>query len=267
MNALQQHILKEVILNGPRRFAQFKPKGIDGNQFVYHLRALERAGYLKQERGHYILTPSGKRYAERVSLEGFKERIQPKIVTLVVIKNTKDEYLLYRRRRVPMRNLVGFPYGKIHMGERLEEAAQRELKEKTGLSADLRLRGHMYLTVHDEEELVTHMLCHVFSGRESYGELREEFPAGDTFWCHIEDVPRRELMPGVWQILRLLESGKQQFFLLPVKSGDRTSRSGFVEPPPHLFFKIARGNTRGRQVLFRNYEALQPLFSTVIRIA
>ena len=111
-----------------------------------------------------------------------------------------------------MRHLVGFPYGKIHLGERLEEAAKRELEEKTGLSADLRLRGHVYLTIHDEEELVAHMLCHIFSGREPQGELREEFPAGDTFWRRVEDVPRRELMPGVWKILQLLESGKQQFF-------------------------------------------------------
>src|SRR4051812_39165870 len=123
MHALQQHILKEVILNGSRRFGQIKPKGVDGNQFVYHLRALERAGYVKNERGQYGLTAAGKRYAEHISLEGFKERIQPKIVTLAVVKNTKGEYLLYRRRRVPMRNLVGFPYGKIHLGEQLLEAA------------------------------------------------------------------------------------------------------------------------------------------------
>lgn len=212
MHALQQHILREVTLEGPRRFADIKPESVDGNQFVYHLRALMRAGLLAKSRERYILTPEGKRYVERVSLEGFKERIQPKIVTLAAITNTHGEYLLYRRRRVPMRHLVGFPYGKIHMGERLQGAAERELQEKTGFSAALRLRGHVYLTVHDEEELVTQMLAHVFSGRNPEGELREEFPAGSSFWRRIEDVPSRELMPGVRQILRLLESGKQQFF-------------------------------------------------------
>jgi ADP-ribose pyrophosphatase YjhB (NUDIX family) len=197
MHALQQHILREITLGGPRRFAQLKPKQIDGNQFVYHLRALERAGYVSRTQGGYCLTAEGKRYVERVSIKEFKERIQPKIVTLAVVKNTKGEYLLYKRRRMPMRGLIGFPYGKVHLGERLEQAAHRELGEKTGLSATLKLRGHMYLTVHDEEELVTQMLCHVFAGREPMGDLREEFPAGDSFWRRIEDVPHKELMPGI----------------------------------------------------------------------
>lgn len=212
MHTLQQHILREITLGGPRRFAELKPKRVDGNQFVYHLRALSREGLLTKSGERYCLTAGGKRYVERVSLESFKERIQPKIVTLAVVKNRKGEHLLYRRRRVPMRGLVGFPYGKVHLGERLQDAAERELEEKTGLSALLKLRGHVYLTVHDEEELVTQMLCHIFVGREPVGDLRDEFPAGDSFWSRIEDVPQRERMPGVTQILKLLESGNQHFF-------------------------------------------------------
>ena len=212
MHALQQHILKELTLNGSQRFAQIKPQRIDGNQFVYHLRALERTGYVRHAGSEYRLTPAGKRYVERVSLKEFKERIQPKIVTLAVVKNTKGEYLLYRRRRVPMRNLIGFPYGKIHLGERLAEAAQRELEEKTGLAAALKLRGHVYLTIHDEEELVTQMLAHIFVGREPLGDLRDAFAAGDSFWARLEEIPRQELMPGVLQILELLGSGNRHFF-------------------------------------------------------
>src|SRR5436189_190302 len=135
MHYLQQHILKSIVLNGPRRFAQMKPREVDGNRFVYHLRALMREGYVEPHQKAYILTAEGKRYAEGMSLESFKERVQPKIVTLIVLKNKKGEYLLWKRRRVPFRNMVSFPYGKIHLGERLEDAAARELLEKTGLNA------------------------------------------------------------------------------------------------------------------------------------
>jgi len=212
MHGLQQHILREITLGGPRRFAQMKPKRVDGNQFVYHLRALARAGYVSPWQGKYILTPLGKRYAERVSLEGYQERIQPKIVTLLVLKNAKGEHLLYKRMRVPFRYLIGFPYGKIHLGERLEEAAQRELAEKTGLSAKLVMRGSVYLTVHDEEELLTHTLVHVFVGKNPKGTLREHMPSGDCLWAKAGEIPKEKLMPGVSQILKLLELGKKSFF-------------------------------------------------------
>ncbi len=213
MHALQSHVLKKLTLEGPCRFAQVKPERVDSNKFVYHLRALMRSGLIAQRGEKYTLTAAGKRYAEEVSLDTYQPRAQPKIVTLVVVQDAQKRYLLYRRKRVPMRTLVGFPYGKIHVGERIDEAAARELKEKAGISAKLALRGHVYLTIHDEEELVANMLAHVYTGVYPEGELREYFEAGESFWARIEDVPRKERMPGVEQILKLLASGKKSFFV------------------------------------------------------
>jgi 8-oxo-dGTP diphosphatase len=212
MHALQAHILKTLTLEGPCRFAQVKPERVDSNKFVYHLRALMRSGHIAQRGERYMLTAAGKRYAEAVSLDTYQPRAQPKIVTLVVVQDAQKRYLLYRRRRVPMRSLVGFPYGKIHVGERIEEAAVRELREKAGISAKLALRGHVYLTIHDEEDLVANMLAHIYTGIYPEGELKERFEAGESFWSRIEDIPRKERMPGVEQILRLLDSGKKGFF-------------------------------------------------------
>lgn len=212
MHRLQQHILKEITLTGPRRFTELKPKSIEGNKFVYHLHALIREGYVAPHKNAYILTAAGKRYAERMSLESYQERVQPKIVTLLVLKNKQGEYLLYKRRRVPFRNMVSFPYGKMHLGERVEDAAARELIEKTGLSAVLTFRGSVYLAIHDEEEIVSHMLCHVFTGKKYQGDLRAQTPAGDCFWGNPYTLDTRFCMPGTQQVLKQLQSSKKNFF-------------------------------------------------------
>ncbi len=212
MHSMQQHILRELTLNRARRFGELKPSDIESNKFVYHLDTLKKRGLVHKHADSYRLTAAGKRFAERVSLERYEERAQPKVVTLVVLKNKLGQHLLYRRRRVPFMGLVGFPNGKMHLGERTEDAAARELKEKTGLVAEVSFRGSVYLCVHDEEELVTHMLAHVFVGRQPRGALSGHMPAGECFWRALEDVPTEERMPGVREILRLLSSGKKNFF-------------------------------------------------------
>ncbi|OHV08808.1 NUDIX hydrolase [Kushneria phosphatilytica] len=46
-----------------------------------------------------------------------------------------DRVLLVRRRHPPDAGLWGFPGGRIEWGERIEQAAVRELREETGVAA------------------------------------------------------------------------------------------------------------------------------------
>lgn len=48
-----------------------------------------------------------------------------------------DEVLLIKRGREPYKGMWSIPGGKVHFGERLEDAAQRELLEETGVKARL----------------------------------------------------------------------------------------------------------------------------------
>ncbi len=211
MHEIQKHILKKLSLAKTARYAGLKPKTVDGNLFVYHLKNLLKEKYILSENGVYKLTSKGQNLSDRMSFEIFKERAQPKIVTLLVIQN-KGNYLLYRRKRSPFIGSVGFPYGKIHLEEHVAEAAERELNEKTGLRASLRHRGDVYLVVYNEAELITHMLCHIFSGANYSGTLKADSPIGEVFWGKIEDLPEKKLIPGVKQIIKLLKNNKTRFF-------------------------------------------------------
>ncbi len=219
MHQIQKHILKHLITNQSAKYSILKPNNVEGNIFSYHIKKLISLGYIKQSNRLYKLTAKGRQFADRTSLDTIQERIQPKIVTLIVLKekNSKDinktksssRYLFYKRNKVPFINHIGFPYGKIHLEERIDESANRELLEKTGLTSKLKHRGIVYITVHDETEFISHMLCHIFSGYSLGGPLK-----GECFWSDLKDIPRDKFIPGVTQIEKLLneKTNKDKFF-------------------------------------------------------
>lgn len=207
MHELQKQILKNLMLSKKAKYSTLKPPEIEGNLFSYHLKNLVTENLIELKAGFYYLTSKGKQHVDRISYTTLQTRVQPKIVTLIVLKE-KGKYLLYERKRMPFINHIGFPYGKIHLEERILDAANRELLEKTGLEATLKHRGDVYITVHDEMELISHMLCHVFSGSKVSGELKKD----EVFWSKIEEFPKSKLIPGVTQIKKLLENNKKNFF-------------------------------------------------------
>ena len=211
MHLLQGHILKKLAMSRKATYSELKPVGTESNLFAYHLRNLTKEGVIVLKDKKYGLTANGRRFVDRVSFESFKERIQPKIVTLVVLEE-RGKHLLYKRRRSPFIDHIGFPYGKIHLEERIMEAAERELEEKAGLKAKLKYRGDVYITVHDETELVSHMLCHVFTGKKYSGTLREGSSIGECFWGDLTTISSKDLIPGVMEISKLLKKSKGLFF-------------------------------------------------------
>jgi ADP-ribose pyrophosphatase YjhB (NUDIX family) len=71
----------------------------------------------------------------------------PVIIPAVsVALRSGERLLLVKRGRAPAKGLHAFPGGRVEAGETLEEAAQRELYEETGLTAET-LEAHEELTL------------------------------------------------------------------------------------------------------------------------
>ncbi len=208
MHRLQKHILHQLIFNPTARYADLKPKEVEGNLFMYHLRQLMLDGLVaKRADGLYELSPAGKLFADKLSLELFAPRIQPKIVTIIACKNDVGEWLLLKRKRQPLINLTGFPYGKIHLGETIQQAAERELREKTGLTADLAHQADGYIEIYQDEELVSHVFFHFFVGTNPMGKLRGKTKSGQVFWRRVDDWHDPKYMPSMNRLAYLAESG------------------------------------------------------------
>jgi len=211
MHDIQKDILNKLMLSKKAKYSELKPTIIEGNLFSYHLQNLTKENFIELKTGKYNLTAKGKQYVDRISSKTFNTRIQPKIVTLLVLKD-KGKFLLYKRKKMPFIDCVGFPYGKIHMEEHVQDSANRELLEKTGLQATLKHRGIVSLTVHDETELITQMLCHIFTGTKIIGSLKDDPSLNECFFAKIEDFPKSNLIPGVLQIEKLLKNSVGKFF-------------------------------------------------------
>lgn len=213
MHRIQQHILSVLIAHPSARYSDLKPRDLESNLFMYHLHQLIQQEYVaKLKDGSYSLTAPGMVYADSLSLKTFQPRLQPRIVTLLAVHNDPGQYLMYRRKRQPLFGMIGFPYGKVHSGERVLDAANRELLEKTGLRAAMTHQGDGYITMSQNDKVVSQILFHFFVGHSPEGQLKRSTNVGDSFWADPTQVPGWELMPSVTDLLEAARSG-QRFFM------------------------------------------------------
>ena len=212
MHKIENHILSTLVHRAKARYRDIKPPTVEGNHFMYYLKKLISKDLVAKTNDHYHLTPTGKAFADKLSLKSFQPRIQPKIVSLIIVFNEEGQQLLYQRQKQPFIDLIGFPYGKIHLGESILTAANRELKEKTGIKADLNHVGDAYITVYEQDELVSQMLAHVFVGHHSTGKPK------NSFWGNLSDYPAKEVLPVNQDLLKLATSNNHFFIEKTIKN-------------------------------------------------
>jgi ADP-ribose pyrophosphatase YjhB (NUDIX family) len=195
---IQRDIFSQLCLCETIRFTDLKPKNLESNIFMYHLKRLIKLGYVvKNSQGEYQLSPQGLAYADKLSFSTKRLALQPKIVIYLHITDKAGAQLYWRRKVQPSINKIGTPLGKLHYGEDIAAAATRELFEKTGLKGiKLQFKGLANLRFMAERVLVSNILCLVFSGVASTKE-----PAlisgkrGEVFWS--KEVPKKDMLPSV----------------------------------------------------------------------
>ncbi|OSQ41811.1 NUDIX hydrolase [Thalassospira sp. MCCC 1A01428] len=106
----------------------------------------------------------------------------------VVIRN--DQVLLVRRANPPDAGKWGFPGGKIEQGEKLADAALRELKEETGISADI-LRVFTATDAFEQDEhghIQRHFILIAVLCRWNHGEPMAGDDALEARWFPISNL-------------------------------------------------------------------------------
>jgi ADP-ribose pyrophosphatase YjhB (NUDIX family) len=164
MHFIQKHILDELREHGHMRYAALQPEGIESSHFRYHLKELERDGYVvSPERGVYELTAKGQHHVDRLSRGSVNLVNMPKVITYTLLTHG-DSYLLQVKDREPYKGLLNMIGGKVHESETTAEAAVREVREKAGIEIDPpALTGVFEVIIRRSADLLTHAIAYVYT--------------------------------------------------------------------------------------------------------
>lgn len=236
---IQHHIQRSIVsVLTKQEFARFrdlKPTNVDTNLFSYHLKLLQKAGFIAKTEQGYTLAEKGLQYVDRANTTEMKLRSQPKIITMLLIQDGYGKVLLQKRAKQPYINTWTLPYGKMHIDdESVLAAARRESQEKLGFDPHkMRHVGECYIVVGRSIKVATeapsagaftdgdtvpvhtkHMLQ--IESRTLAHIVRFEtdaIAASDTLqWVEPLNLPKLKLAPAVEEIVSRSFFGDEFFF-------------------------------------------------------
>jgi 8-oxo-dGTP diphosphatase len=113
------------------------------------------------------------------------------------------EVLLVKRGRAPFAGFWSFPGGGVELGERLEEAARREVREETGIEiVILRQIDRAEIVLRDGDgRIERHYVLIVFAGRLTGGEIVAGDDAAEARFVPTSDFARLNLTEDTRRIL------------------------------------------------------------------
>lgn len=113
------------------------------------------------------------------------------------------DILLVRRDREPDRNHWSLPGGRVELAESLREALAREIREETGIEADVDgLCGIAERIVRDDEGAVEfHYIIADFYATARSRSATAGDDAAEVRWFPVSDLAEQSLPPGLLEFL------------------------------------------------------------------
>ncbi len=213
-HTIQKQIIQKLSYANRLRFSELKPDRIESNLFMYHLKQLMKLGFVQKVDNSYTLTAVGLAHVDKLSMKDFKHRVQAKIITILAIEHEDGSWLMLRRLHQPYIGKIGFPSGKVHYGESIQAAAERDLIEKAGLSGlDLTYRGSCNFIFDNNGEIVSNILGQIFYAKTDHEKIEKVSEGCETYWTDMPTKETDEYIPGYLDIHKALKENKSQFFL------------------------------------------------------
>jgi len=206
---IQRFMLAHLMHYNYARFRDLRPPKVDTNLFSYHLKLLQKAGYIKKTSNGYTLDRRGLIYIDRVSGERMQLRTQPKIITMLLVQDSDGNVLLQRRGKQPYIDTWTLPYGKLHIDDvSVLAAARREAWEKLQFGPlHMRHVGDCYIRVTNKSEIDSSTLAHVVRFETDEIEATEHLR-----WVRPLQLGTILLAPAVERIVSRAFFGDEFFF-------------------------------------------------------
>jgi 8-oxo-dGTP pyrophosphatase MutT (NUDIX family) len=213
---IEHHIQKEILLRLSKaatlRFSELKPKELESNSFMYHLQQLIKQKLVSKTVSGYELSDEGLAYIDGFSFHTLKPRKQPKLISILVVRNETGEWLLAKRKYQPYIGQYMFVSGKQHLGEDPASHAQRELREKLEMVIPLKRRGMSDIRIFRGDNLITHVTAHIYEGFTRTNKIPAETNQFEFKWVKPKDS-NIKLLAGTDEIMEKLETETDLFFM------------------------------------------------------
>ena len=114
-----------------------------------------------------------------------------------------DRVLLVRRGQPPSGGQWAIPGGRVELGETLAQAAEREIREETGIHIEAGESVLVFdLIEHDRAGAVRfHYVIVDLAARYLGGELRPGDDAADVRWVAADEISRLDISPPTRELL------------------------------------------------------------------
>lgn len=196
---IQKHIIGILVYQKYARFRDLRPPKVDTNLYSYHLKIMQKDGWIEKTADGYTLSQQGLSYVDRVSLKKLNVRSQPKIVSMLVVQNSDGDVLLLHRTKQPYIDTWTLPYGKTHIDDgSILDGAKREWREKLGDTPPENMvhAGDCYIRVCRHDEVISSTLVHVFYAESDTVTLNPNLQ-----WVRPHKLSQYDLAPAVEQIV------------------------------------------------------------------
>lgn len=218
IHPVQAKILVDLLFKPDENFSRLlKGTLLTSDHFSFHLNKLLDLGLIeKTKKGNYCLTTTGKEFANRFDTQKKIVEKQAKLGVLIVcVKKQKGvtQYLIQQRLKQPYYGFYGFISGKISWGETIKETAARELKEESGLLANMKFLGIEHkMDYSKKKELLEDKYFFIFRAENLRGNLRKKFKGGKNIWKSYKEIAAlTNLFKDVKDIIAIVDRNKLVF--------------------------------------------------------
>lgn len=212
----QMKILRHLLLSPHAGFAELQKKtSLTSDHANFHIKKLLEEGFIaKNTDDKYVLSRMGKEYANRMDTDDNVIEKQPKLSVALIVENNEGKYLAQQRLKQPYYGFWGRPTGKIRWGETMLEAAERELTEETGLTAELSVAGFYHKMDYDKDtgDLLEDKVFVLIYGTNPQGELLVDDEGHHNEWLSDEELHERgTVFQSVPEITAMAKHGAANF--------------------------------------------------------
>ncbi len=208
---ISHHVQRQILVMlrqfGPKKYAELKPEGLEGNAYNYHLRNLKKSGLVELKQSVYHLTNTGHLVSDAFSFTTHRLMLRPYHYTTLLITQ-EDEVLVYVPIRKPQTDRLSLPSGKMHYGDSIAASIDREMKRRQ-LDEGYEVSEICPINVRYiiQDEIVIHrpgILWHIAYS----GDKRERTTeSGTTHWMKKQDIEASDkILPELSEGLKRLKA-------------------------------------------------------------